>query len=72
MHSPKWKRANAIARYKLFICLCQDDQDKVLKDKRALNVQTKIKARYSKVYTAYAMALVQELVTFKMPEEWTI
>ena len=25
MHSPEWKRANAIARYELFICLCQDD-----------------------------------------------
>ena len=56
----------------MFIYLLEDNQDKVLKEKTAVGVWSQIKTKYSKVYTAYAMAVVEEFVTFRMLEEWTI
>ena len=71
-HSPEWRKANATARYELFICLSEDDQDEILEDKKAADVWTKMRSKYSKVYTAHAMAVVREYITFKMLDEWTI
>ena len=71
-HSPEWRKANATARYELFICLSEDVQDKILEDKKASNVWSKMRAKYSKVYTAHTMAVVREYITFRMSDEWTI
>ena len=38
VYNPDWKKANTIVRYKLFICLLEDDQDEVLEEKTAVGV----------------------------------
>lgn len=71
-HGHLWRKCNAKARYEIIACLSEDDQDEILEERRARDVWDKMRAKYSKVYVAHAMTMVQEFINFQMTEEWTI
>ncbi|KAF2206123.1 hypothetical protein CERZMDRAFT_54456, partial [Cercospora zeae-maydis SCOH1-5] len=70
--NPEWVKANATARYEMTICLSEDDQEETIEERQASKIWEKMRAKYSKVYTAHAMAYVQEFVNFQMTEDMTI
>lgn len=72
IHSPEWKKANGKARFNIYICLSEDDQDEIEEVPKACDVWVLLKSKYSKAFKADAMGLVQEYVNFKMSEEDSI
>ena len=71
-YSPAWVKSNAKALYEILNCLGQDDQDEMMDEVNVYDVWTKLKAKYSKVQEAHAMAIIQEFVNYRMKEGDTI
>lgn len=72
MHSTKWIEADGKAMYEIIQCLSSDDQDEVIDEQKAYDVWTKLYKKYSTALPAHAIAIVSELVNYRMEEEDTI